>query len=36
MPTAIDTKDLQDALTALADERFGTGIGPLEPARPVR
>ena len=24
------------AAFALADERFGTGIGPLEPARPVR
>jgi hypothetical protein len=36
VPAGPPVAPLAVAAFALADERFGTGIGPLEPARPVR
>ena len=36
VPAGPPVAPLAAAAFALADERFGTGIGPLEPARPVR
>jgi hypothetical protein len=36
VPSGPPVAPLAVAAFALADERFGTGIGPLEPARPVR
>jgi hypothetical protein len=36
LATGIGTAPLAVAAFALADRRFGTAIGPLEPARPVR
>jgi hypothetical protein len=36
IPAGPSVAPLAVAAFALADERFGTGIGPLEPARAVR
>jgi hypothetical protein len=36
VPVGRSVAPLAVAAFALADERFGTGIGPLEPARAVR